>query len=127
MFPMTNDVFVHAQLHCAIHPCSLHPANPPHKPTIHKPPAPFQLSNHTIVIVHPTSPSSSSSPPQPLQLPQHHQIRVQKPINALPHTRLLVFIQRAVLDPAARDALLEAHVGERVNRWFRNASASPSQ
>lgn len=53
--------------------------------------------------------------PQPLQLPQHHQIRIQKPIHALPHTRLLVLVQLAVLDVARGYAFAKACVGERVD------------
>jgi hypothetical protein len=54
--------------------------------------------------------------PQSLQLPQHHQIRIQKPIHALPHTRLLVLVQLPVLDVAARYAFSEACVCEGVYR-----------
>ena len=60
-------------------------------------------------------PNSPTSTPQPLQLPQHHQIRIQKPVHALPHARLLVFIQLAVLDAARGDALAEARVCEAVD------------
>jgi hypothetical protein len=65
------------------------------------------------VLPYPTSPLL----PQPLQLPQHHQIRIQKPIHALPHARLLVFVQLAVLDVARGYAFAEAGVGQGVYCW----------
>ncbi|KAF2446162.1 PDT-domain-containing protein [Karstenula rhodostoma CBS 690.94] len=56
-------------------------------------------------------------PPQPLQLPQNNQIRIQKPIHTLPHTRLLVLIQLPALHPASRDALLEADVRQGMDGY----------
>jgi hypothetical protein len=55
--------------------------------------------------------------PHPLQLLQHHQIRIQEPIHALPHARLLVFIQCALLYRAAGDAFPEACIGEAVDSY----------
>jgi hypothetical protein len=55
--------------------------------------------------------------PQPLQLPQYNHIRIQEPIHTLLHTRLLVFIQFAVLDVARGDAFAETGIGEGVYRY----------
>jgi hypothetical protein len=52
--------------------------------------------------------------PQPLQLPQHNHVRIQKPVDALSHAGLLVFVQFAILDVAARYAFAEAGIGEGV-------------
>jgi hypothetical protein len=54
--------------------------------------------------------------PQPLQLPENHQIRVQKPVYTLPHARLFVFVQFGVLDVARGYAFSEAGIGEGVYR-----------
>lgn len=53
--------------------------------------------------------------PQPLQLPQNNHVRIQKPIHALAHTRLLVLVQLARLDGACRDALAETGIGQGMN------------
>lgn len=54
---------------------------------------------------------------QLLQFPQNHQIRIQEPVYTLPHTRLLIFIQRALLHLTRRYAFSETRVGEGVNRY----------
>jgi hypothetical protein len=54
--------------------------------------------------------------PQSLQLLHDHVVRIQKPINTLPHAWLLVFVQLAILDVARRYALSEACIGEGVYR-----------
>jgi hypothetical protein len=53
--------------------------------------------------------------PQPFQLLQHNQVCIQKPIHALPHTRLLVLVQLTFLDRAARDAFSETCIGKAVD------------
>lgn len=79
------------------HTLSPPPSNlfPPNLPSL--PPSPFFLTS------------------QPLQLPQHNNIRIQEPIHALPHTRLLVFIQLPVFDSAGWDAFAETGVCETVD------------
>jgi hypothetical protein len=52
--------------------------------------------------------------PQPLQLPQNHQVRIQKSIHTVPHTGLLVLVQLAVLHVASGYAFAETGVGEGV-------------
>ena len=53
--------------------------------------------------------------PQSLQLPKNNNVRVQEPIHALPHTRLLVLVQLAVLNTARGNAFAETCVGQGVD------------
>ncbi len=52
---------------------------------------------------------------QPLQLPEHNEVRVQESVNTLPHARLLVLVELAVLDGAGGDAFAETCVCEAVD------------
>ena len=54
--------------------------------------------------------------PEPLQLPQHHQICIQKSIDALSHTRLLIFVQLRILNIPGGYTFAEAYIGEGVYR-----------
>lgn len=58
------------------------------------------------------------STPHTLQLSQHQEIRVQEPIYALSHTRLLIFIQFRVLDVARGYAFPETSVGKGVYSYM---------
>lgn len=62
-------------------------------------------------------PSLLHRPLQPLQLFQHDQVRIEKPVHALPHARLLVLVELSVLDRAAGNALLEACIRQAVNGY----------
>jgi hypothetical protein len=58
--------------------------------------------------------------PQSLQFLHNHIVRVQKSIYTLPHARLLVFVQLAILDVARGYALSEACISEGVYRCDGN-------
>jgi hypothetical protein len=96
---------------------------PPRARISYIPPPLLRIVLYTLsLVIHPLPPqvprASTNLPPQPLQLPQHNQIRIQKPIHALPHAGLLVFVQLSVLHAASGDALLEAGVCQAVDGCF---------
>lgn len=55
--------------------------------------------------------------PQSLQLLKYHQICIQKPIHALPHARLLIFVQLTLLNCTCGNAFLEAGIRKTMNGW----------
>lgn len=58
--------------------------------------------------------------PQPLQLPQHNDIRVQESVDALPHAGLLVLVELSVLDRTGGDAFAETCVCQTVDGYNSN-------
>ena len=98
-------------------PNAIHPTLPVMQCyTDHKVPS-LSYTSSLVTCITPSLPTHHLSP-QPLQLPQHHQIRIQKPVHTLPHARLFVLVQLAVLDAARGDALAEARVCEAVDGYF---------